>query len=355
MNANLLPHDNKKILRFIRNKQRLLLQEAATVRYVVRAVTSDAEFAGGADDKVLLAPPMISHVVGRSKRHPSVSGDALVICYIGLVRGNLYGLNDLVTAFARARQRLRDRVRLILVEATPSGRTMPLTAELLDGVEYTPHAISHAQALAIYADQCHLGFRVVSALDAITLGTKIVEMAGSGLPSVVDNSETNVDLFGSQYPYYVNVSAVAAGSQEAIATVTSIFERAVANASEYEQAAAMALACVHAYTFEAMRQRVQPWLKQVHRDRVRVAIVVGVRPNVVKAAALVRAMRAHTMPLFSIDLIYTGQHGAGDMINPFFRDLQLESPTHEIEPMAAGATRQVVCARPLAVLTRQFW
>jgi hypothetical protein len=334
MNSFLLTHDDGKVVACMRSGQRLLFQEVDSVRSARSIVGSEHA------NRVLLAPPLVSHIADHAKRHPSLAGDSFTICYIGFVRGNLFSNNDMVLAFSRTRLRLGERVRLILVESTASKRTLPLTPDLLVGVDYKPHAIAHADALFLYASQCHLGLRVGSSEAGATLGTKVVEMAAAGLPSVVDNSRTNLDFFGLDYPYFKDLRAVA-GSELAIANLASLFERAALNATEYGLAARTALDRAQEYTFAAMRKRVRPWLDDISRNRVRIVLVVGVRPNIVKAAAMVRAMRACVQPLFNIEIIFTGQHHRDDMIGMFFRDLKLEPPTHSIQPIDVGASRKV--------------
>jgi UDP-N-acetylglucosamine 2-epimerase (non-hydrolysing) len=58
---------------------------------------------------------------------------------------------------------------------------------------------------------------------------------------------------------------------------------------------------------------------------VSVAVIVGVRPNIVKAAAIVGAMRRRGS-VFDIDLIHSGQHVAAEMSDAHFVDVGLEAP-----------------------------
>lgn len=70
----------------------------------------------------------------------------------------------------------------------------------------------------------------------------------------------------------------------------------------------------------------------------RFLIVVGARPNFMKAAPVIRAMRnAGT----SVALVHTGQHYDAAMSDGFFRDLELPAPDHHLGVGAASATRQI--------------
>jgi UDP-N-acetylglucosamine 2-epimerase (non-hydrolysing) len=53
-------------------------------------------------------------------------------------------------------------------------------------------------------------------------------------------------------------------------------------------------------------------------------LVIGCRPNFVKAAAIIHAAKQY--PNVTINLVHTGQH-VGDMSDPFFNDLELSVPT----------------------------
>ena len=58
---------------------------------------------------------------------------------------------------------------------------------------------------------------------------------------------------------------------------------------------------------------------------MRIAIIVGARPNFVKIAPLLREMRR--FPQIVSTLIHTGQHYDGAMSGQFFRDLEIEAPS----------------------------
>jgi UDP-N-acetylglucosamine 2-epimerase (non-hydrolysing) len=70
----------------------------------------------------------------------------------------------------------------------------------------------------------------------------------------------------------------------------------------------------------------------------RFLIVVGARPNFMKAAPVIRALRRAGM---GVGLVHTGQHYDAAMSDSFFRDLDLPAPDHHLGVGAASATRQI--------------
>lgn len=73
---------------------------------------------------------------------------------------------------------------------------------------------------------------------------------------------------------------------------------------------------------------------------VKLAIVVGARPQFVKAAALWRAIKAKAVgngeAQISWSLIHTGQHYDDDLSEVFFRELDLPPPAHELKVGSAA-------------------
>lgn len=71
----------------------------------------------------------------------------------------------------------------------------------------------------------------------------------------------------------------------------------------------------------------------------RMMLVVGTRPNLVKAAALLAAMDGD--PRFKIQFVHTGQHFDDNMSDSFFRDLHMRPPDVHLGVSAAGAVEQI--------------
>ena len=63
-------------------------------------------------------------------------------------------------------------------------------------------------------------------------------------------------------------------------------------------------------------------------EPIKIACVVGTRPNFVKMAALTREIRRR--PVLSFELIHTGQHFSPEMSRQFFDDLGLPEPYHNL-------------------------
>ncbi|PIR88898.1 MAG: UDP-N-acetylglucosamine 2-epimerase (non-hydrolyzing) [Candidatus Harrisonbacteria bacterium CG10_big_fil_rev_8_21_14_0_10_40_38] len=58
--------------------------------------------------------------------------------------------------------------------------------------------------------------------------------------------------------------------------------------------------------------------------KIRVMLIVGARPNFMKAAPLIKAM--NTSPFFDVVLVHTGQHYDANMSDDFFNDLDIPKP-----------------------------
>ena len=71
---------------------------------------------------------------------------------------------------------------------------------------------------------------------------------------------------------------------------------------------------------------------------MRILIVVGARPNFMKAAPLVTAFEAR--PGWDISLIHTGQHYDRNMSELFFRELEIPQPDMNLEVSGGSQTQQ---------------
>ena len=72
---------------------------------------------------------------------------------------------------------------------------------------------------------------------------------------------------------------------------------------------------------------------------MKIAAVVGARPNFVKIAPIIREL--DTRPSMSTTLIHTGQHYDGPMSDSFFANLELPSPTVNLHVQAPSAVAQI--------------
>lgn len=70
-----------------------------------------------------------------------------------------------------------------------------------------------------------------------------------------------------------------------------------------------------------------------------ILLVVGTRPNLVKAAALLAAMDGD--PRFKLQFVHTGQHFDDNMSDSFFRDLHMRDPDVHLGVSVAGAVEQI--------------
>ena len=74
------------------------------------------------------------------------------------------------------------------------------------------------------------------------------------------------------------------------------------------------------------------------RSKVRAVCVAGVRPNFVKAAPLLRALRARD--LFDARLVHTGQHQDPNLSSAFWRDLAMPPPDVHLQVRSGSHARQ---------------
>lgn len=81
--------------------------------------------------------------------------------------------------------------------------------------------------------------------------------------------------------------------------------------------------------------------------RKRLAFVLGIRPDVIRASLILNAIRA--MPEFDVRFIWSGQHYADNLKDVFFRELGVKRP--EIELNASGLTDAEVTS---AVISRVY-
>lgn len=87
------------------------------------------------------------------------------------------------------------------------------------------------------------------------------------------------------------------------------------------------------------------------RRRPRIVLVVGARPNFVKAAALWRAL-ARYGPRWEVRLLHTDQHHDRRMSAVFFSELGLPRPEWHLQVRAAHPGEQI--GRMMAAATRRF-
>jgi UDP-N-acetylglucosamine 2-epimerase (non-hydrolysing)/UDP-GlcNAc3NAcA epimerase len=78
----------------------------------------------------------------------------------------------------------------------------------------------------------------------------------------------------------------------------------------------------------------------MHRSKGKIVLVVGARPQFVKAAVLARRLRREDAPPLELVLVHTGQHYDVNMSDVFFRQLALPDPARHLEVGSAEAPIQ---------------
>jgi UDP-N-acetylglucosamine 2-epimerase (non-hydrolysing) len=76
----------------------------------------------------------------------------------------------------------------------------------------------------------------------------------------------------------------------------------------------------------------------MNKQPIKVALVVGARPNFIKAAPLVQAM---VDSRFKTRLVHTGQHSDFEMSDVFFEQLRLPKPDIHLNVMGRSPSRQI--------------
>lgn len=82
------------------------------------------------------------------------------------------------------------------------------------------------------------------------------------------------------------------------------------------------------------------------KSKKRLAIVLGIRPDVIRASLVLNSIRA--MPEFDVKFIWSGQHYSDNLKDVFFRELRVKPP--EIELHATGNTDAEVSSSVIARL-----
>ena len=81
-----------------------------------------------------------------------------------------------------------------------------------------------------------------------------------------------------------------------------------------------------------------------------VVVVVGARPQFIKAAPVSRALAAH--PGVSEAIVHTGQHFDPEMSETFFRELEIPEPKYNLGIHGGG--HGAMTGRMLEALSRSF-
>lgn len=73
---------------------------------------------------------------------------------------------------------------------------------------------------------------------------------------------------------------------------------------------------------------------------IRLLTIIGARPQIIKAAALSRAIRSHFKNDIREDLLHTGQHYDENMSGVFFEELGIPKPTYQLNVGSASHGKQ---------------
>jgi UDP-GlcNAc3NAcA epimerase len=73
---------------------------------------------------------------------------------------------------------------------------------------------------------------------------------------------------------------------------------------------------------------------------IRLLTIIGARPQIIKAAALSRAIQTHFAQDIQEDLLHTGQHYDSNMSGVFFEELGIPKPTYQLNVGSAAHGKQ---------------
>jgi len=73
---------------------------------------------------------------------------------------------------------------------------------------------------------------------------------------------------------------------------------------------------------------------------IKIITIIGARPQIIKAAALSRAIRNHFNDIINEIIVHTGQHYDENMSNVFFGEMQIPKPDYNLNVGSAGHGNQ---------------
>mmetsp|Transcript_34362 Transcript_34362/g.88855 ORF Transcript_34362/g.88855 Transcript_34362/m.88855 type:complete len:869 (-) Transcript_34362:1065-3671(-) len=191
-----------------------------------RAVLSPIHFENGVYNpdvhgkkmKTLWLPPILpsSLTVAKGERAlppPRTSAVNHRVCSIGSFPppGHDYLITEMVEGFQLVRKRVVD-AELLLILTRYEERVDDTLRSLISstaGVTLLP-SIPHDEALRYYREECDIGVRGYRDDERQVLSTKVIEMASTGMPVIINPSKIHELVFGSDYKglwSYTNVNA----------------------------------------------------------------------------------------------------------------------------------------------------
>jgi hypothetical protein len=168
----------------------------------------------GESNPLILPPLMQSKMIGSPGLAWRRSRHGAVLCLIGGVYyTDRLAVDDVFWAFFKARE-LIPTARFLLAPShiyrTHPGRVevvldaFRILAQMPDsGLDLVEGGLSHADAISTLKDTCTVGIRTYTGVDADTVfSTKVMEMAASGLPVLLNRLSVYEHYYGADYPYF---------------------------------------------------------------------------------------------------------------------------------------------------------
>lgn len=242
--------ETEDLQELLENYRRVLCQTPQALEDIV------AKLPAAPRDKLLVLPPMIPPCVPQKPR--AQHNGICRLCYTGKFSREYYP-NELLDAFERLRK-LEPEIELHLVgDKFHNYQEAPgFEAFLRYRMQNTPGVTWHGrktreETQRIVAD-CHLAvsWRHRQFDSSLELSTKVLESAALGVPVLMNRAATQVELFGEDYPLYVD------SQTELIEKVLLVHRDRNLYGTISNEVAAKA----SPFTYPSLRERLRPALQE---------------------------------------------------------------------------------------------
>ncbi|MBN2563690.1 MAG: glycosyltransferase family 4 protein [Phycisphaerae bacterium] len=211
-------------------------------------------------DRYVPLPPMVPRSFCEQ---PRAARAHRRLCYVGKFDPR-YMVEEMLAAFGALRERIGDAEFIIAGDKFHDlAHTGQFQARLTRLLDTTPAVVWHGglsrDRVGDLMTSCDVGscWRSPEFDTSLELSTKVLEYGAAGLPTILNPSRVNLDLFGPDYPLYVHCA------ESFVDRLTAAFE----DNEVYRRAADTAFEVSKKFTFEAVLENLQPWLRDYRRAR----------------------------------------------------------------------------------------
>lgn len=213
------------------------------------------EMLGANPRRFVPLPPMVP---GLRCEEPRSQRANRRLCYVGKFEPN-YMVEEMLAGFRELRARFGDAEFVVAGDKFHDPkRTGEFRKRLESALRDTPGVdwrggMTRAEVGALMAE-CAVGscWRSDAYDDSRELSTKVLEYAAAGLPVLLNPTRINRQLFGDDYPLYVDTPA------SFVDRLGAVWE----DEALYADASRMAFEAAQRYTFAAVNETLRPWLAE---------------------------------------------------------------------------------------------